>query len=497
MLEMKNITKSFPGVKALDDVSITAKEGRVLALLGINGAGKSTLMNILGGVFKPTAGTMLLDGKELSFSNPKESMESGIAFIHQEPQFFTSLTVAENIFISNLRTSSVPVFIDRRKMDQETKKYLKYLGADIPPRTLIEDVAMGQRQVVEIVRALVFGASVIIFDEPTSSLSLNEKNNLFKTIRNLRDEGKTIIYITHFLDEVQEVCDDYVVLRDGKFVGEGEVKNVTQDQLVEQIIGQKLQKLEKEDIETQDLETLLHVENINYGNLVENVTFDLKKGEVLGLWGLMGSGRTETVRAMFGLEKTEGGKIALNLDGKMTPIKKKNLLKYCGYVTEGRHQDGLFLSMPVWENITATDMGKYTNTALKFMKKNEEIATAEEYVKLLEIKVPDSKVLASQLSGGNQQKVVFAKWMNKHPKVFVMDEPTRGVDVGAKLGIHKIIRQLAADGMGVLLITSEADEMSELADRVLVLRNGNIIEEVIGSDINSANLMNLSLEGGK
>jgi ABC-type sugar transport system ATPase subunit len=497
VLKMDNISKRFPGVQALDNVSLVAKEGRVLALVGINGAGKSTLMNILGGVYKPDEGEMFIDDIPLVLSSPKEAKERGIAFIHQEPLFFSSLTVAENIFISDLYMSKIPVFINKGRMLKETLKYIKLLGADIPPNKLMGDVTIGERQVIEIARAFAQGAKVLIFDEPTSSLSLNEKENLFNTIRKLRNEGHIIIYISHFLGEIIELCDDYLVLRDGKVVGTGLVCDIDKNRLINLIIGQELERLKKGEVARQEEEIILKVENMQYGNLLKDISFELQKGEVLGIWGLMGSGRTELLRAMFGLERVKGGKVYIRKNEVLKRIKKSDLLKACGYVTEGRHTDGLFLSMPVWKNVTAANLGKYTSTALKLMNEKQEVKETTEYIDILSIKVPNSKVRASQLSGGNQQKVVFAKFMNKRPGIFVMDEPTRGVDVGAKLAIHKIIRQLAKEGVGVLLITSETDEMVGLADRVLILRDGVITNELIGSDINNVSLMHLALEGEK
>lgn len=495
MLTMSDISKHFQGVQALDHVTLEAKEGRVLGLVGINGAGKSTLMNILGGVFPQDSGKIMLNHKELILHSPIDAYKEGIAFIHQEPQFFLSLTVAENIFISDLKMSKVPVVTDKKTMMKEASKYLAILGADIKPQQLLEDVAIGQRQVIEIVRALAAGANVIIFDEPTSSLSLNEKENLFRTIRNLKNDGKIIIYISHFLDEIIDICDDYMVLRDGKLVKSGLIKDTNKTGLSNMIIGQELERLEKVSVSSDEKETILKVEDIHHGNLLHGVGFELKKGEVLGIWGLMGSGRTEMVRAMLGLDRVPGGKAYINENGKMRVIKKEALLKSVGYVTEGRHFDGLFLSMPVWKNITSANMDVYTSKKLKFMDQKKEHQQADKFIELLSIKVPNSNVMVSNLSGGNQQKVIFAKWMDKGADIFILDEPTRGVDVGAKLGIHKIIRDLADNGKGVLLITSEVDEMADLADRVLILRSGEIVSELSGDDINNANLMHLALEG--
>jgi len=497
MLTMSSISKKFQGVRALDNVTMAAKEGRVLGLVGINGAGKSTLMNILGGVFKQDNGKIILNNKELTFNSPIDAYNEGIAFIHQEPQFFLTLTVAENIFISDLYMSKFPIVTDKKKMMQEASKYLAVLSADIKPQQLLEDIAIGQRQVIEIVRALTSGANVIIFDEPTSSLSLNEKDNLFRTIRKLKKEEKIIIYISHFLDEIIDICDDYLVLRDGKMVQSGLIKDTDKSDLSRMIIGQEIDRLERASINTDNKETILKVENVYHSNLLHGVDLELKKSEVLGIWGLMGSGRTELVRAILGLDRVPGGKCYMNENGQMKEIKKAELLRSVGYVTEGRHFDGLFLSMPVWKNVTSANMNAYKSKKLKFMDNKKERSKTEKFIELLNIKVPDANVRLANLSGGNQQKVIFAKWIDKGADIFILDEPTRGVDVGAKLGIHKIIRNLASQGIGVLLITSEIDEMVDLADRVLILCNGEIVSELSGNDINNANLMHFALEGVK
>ena len=497
MLQMLNITKQYPGVRALDDVSLEAHSGEVLALIGINGAGKSTLMNVLGGVTRHDEGVVRIDGTEYTFASPKEAENAGVSFIHQEPVFFYSMTVAENIFLSRLfKSRALPCFTDTRRAVQESDKLLKLLGASINPRARMEDISIGERQVVEIARALAAGSSIVIFDEPTSSLSLNEKQNLFRIIRKLREEGKTIIYISHFLDEVKEICDRYLVLRDGRVSGSGMVCDVEQSDLAEMVIGEKLEKVRHEKGVCAVGDVILRVQHIRSGKLLQDVSFDLHRGEVLGLWGLMGSGRTETVRAIFGLDRVDGGEVSFaGPDGTLQPISKRSLLKKCGYVTESRHTDGVFLPMPVWENITATALRKYARGGL-MMDTAREQARANELIELLRIRVPNCLTPVEQLSGGNQQKVIFAKWLNKDLDVLVLDEPTRGIDIGAKLEIYNLIRRLAAEGKAVLLITSEIDEMVDLADRVAVLRGGKIVAEETGGGINDHNLMHLALEGG-
>ena len=498
MLEMNHITKQFPGVLALDDVTLKADPGRILALIGINGAGKSTLMNILGGILKQDKGDILINEKSVSMNSPKDAEKNGIAFIHQEPLFFASMSVAQNVFIGNMFKGAVPILTDNAKAEKEAKKYLELLGAnDISPHSAMEDITIGARQMVEIARALAMGANTIIFDEPTSSLSLHEKNKLFEVIRKLKHEGKVIIYISHFLEEITELCDDYLVLRDGKMSGTGVVEGLEKADLVTMIIGQKPAVIEKKTVKRQLDEVVLKVDRIVSGNLLRGVSFELKKREILGIWGLMGSGRTELVRAIVGLDRIDGGMVLFKEEGgTLTKIKRSTLLRKIGYVTESRHYDGLFLNMDITNNCTAAKLDSYCSNGLKFIDVNKEAEDARTLIKSVNIKVPDEKTRASQLSGGNQQKVVFAKWLNKGAPVLILDEPTRGVDVGSKMEIYKTIKKIAAEGTSVILVSSEVDEMVDLSDRVIVLQGGRIVKDVEGPDININNLMELALGGG-
>jgi ABC-type sugar transport system ATPase subunit len=495
MLRMQNITKQFPGVKALDNVTMEAREGRILALVGVNGAGKSTLMNVLGGVLKNDCGEILINGQAVEFSTPKDAEKHGIAFIHQEPLFFHSMSVAENIFISDLYKAKIPVFTDKKKANLKASELIHMMGTDISPKAKMQELSLGEIQVVEIARALAKGSDIVIFDEPTSSLSLNEKENLFRVIRQLKNEGKTVIYISHFLDEIFELCDDYLVLRDGKVTGSGLVADITKKDLVRMLIGQDLGRVSNSCYEAEGCAPVMRVEGIRSGNLLKGIDFELNKGEILGVWGLMGSGRTEMIRAILGLDRVDGGDVYLMQDGEFKKMRKKKMLKYCGYITESRHADGLFLDMPLWKNCSATNHKKYASKILKFMDMKKEIEDANRLIDALSIKTNTPQVLLKQLSGGNQQKVVFAKWMNRESRILIMDEPTRGVDVGAKLEIYNTIRELTRTGTSVILITSELDEMVDLADRVIILHDGIIAAEETGAGINNRNLMQIALEG--
>jgi ribose transport system ATP-binding protein len=499
MLEMIEIHKSFSGVRALDSVNLKAYPGKILALIGINGAGKSTLMNILAGNIKEDRGTICIDGKEIFLNNPKDAEKNGISFIHQEPLFFFSLTVAENVFISNLPgIGKFDSLVSKKKMDKGACEILKLLGAtNINPRSKMSDISISEHQIVEIARAFAFGAKIIIFDEPTSSLSANEKKNLFQIIKNMKNEGKIIIYISHLLDEIKELCDDFMVLRDGKLVGTGKVDDVEKPGLVEMIIGKKQNVLAEKPQRNLSKNPILRVSNLTRGNILKNISFEVMDKEILGIWGLMGSGRTELVRALFGLDKIDEGKVYFVENGNPRIIKPNILLQYSGYVTENRHSDGLFFNMSVAKNVVSSNLDKYSSRYGKFLNAEMEMKDAMNYINVLKIKTPDGNTNVENLSGGNQQKVIISKWINKQAKIFVLDEPTRGVDVGSKFEIGKIIRKLSEDGISIILISSEIEEIIDLADRVIVLSNGQVVSEVSGSGINSDVLMKLVLGQGE
>jgi ABC-type sugar transport system ATPase subunit len=488
-LKMSGVTKVFPGVRALDDVSITARVGKVLGLVGVNGAGKSTLMNILGGIHRPTAGRIEIDGREVALHSPKDASHAGIAFIHQELLYFPTLTVAENMFISDLPAAKrLPFAVDKAAARAAAEKYLAMLGSDIPPSARMEELSVGEKQVVEIARALTTGSDIVILDEPTSSLSIREKEGLFAIVRKLRAEGKTIIYISHFLEEILELADTYFVLRNGRLAGSGDVKDVTKGEIVSMIVGREIEALAAKDRQQTEA-PLLHVEGIQSGDLLRGVNFSMKQGEVLGLWGLMGSGRTELIRAILGLDPMSAGQLKIVQNGQVRPITPAQLLARTAYVTESRGADGLFLEEPVWKNISAPTLGDYARGWLKVLETREEVKTTKDLIAQLGIRTPGHQTRISNLSGGNQQKVVFAKWLKRRPEILILDEPTRGVDIGAKREIGELVINLARVGAAILLVTSEVEEMVALSDRVLVLKEGTIAEEIVGEHVTEPVLM--------
>lgn len=476
-LHMEGVTKVFPGVKALDDVSITLHSGDVLGLVGVNGAGKSTLMNVLGGIYVPDSGHIEIDGRPIEMRRPADADAAGIAFIHQELLYFPTLTVAENMFISHLPPGQLPYSVDQRAARAKAQEALDQLGSNIRPSARMETLSVGEKQVVEIARAVAKGAEIVIFDEPSSSLSIKEKDALFTIVRKLKAEGKAVIYISHFLDEIEALCDSYVVLRNGRKVGGGSVADVTHDQIVEMIVGQVV---DGPMVRTrrQGSAPRLTLQGIERAGVLAGVSFELRSGEVLGLWGLMGSGRTELIRSILGLDPMDGGRIAFHDEGSVRDLTHDQLLARTAYVTESRRTDGLFLDEPIWKNISATMLANYANGLMQVLDVTAECDTARSMIGRLKIKTPDHRTRVANLSGGNQQKVVFAKWLNRRPEILILDEPTRGVDVGAKREIGELVGALAEAGTAVLLVTSEIEEMVALADRVLVLRDGAIAAEM-------------------
>ena len=408
-------------------------------------------MNILGGIYQPDKGKIFINEEQIAIHSPKEAARHGISFIHQETQFFATQTVAENIFISHLFTNpTIPFIVDKKAANREARRHLQTLGSDIEPKVKVGSLSVGERQIVEIARALAMGSEIVILDEPTSSLSFKEKETLFKVAKRLKLDGKAIIYITHFLDEVLELCDKFVVLRNGQLHGQGAIKDVTKDDIIKLIIGRDA-TIESASRRADKGDIVLRVEKIRSPQLSQDISFDLYEGEILGLWGLMGSGRTEVLRAILGLDPIEGGVLFLRMGDRTEKIQPRKLLNHCGYITENRHADGLFLSQPVWKNITATALTRYVSKFLWFLNVGEELKASTAHIEALRIATgqgPYSR--AETLSGGNQQKVIFAKWLNRQPKILLLDEPTRGVDVGAKMEISGLIRALVRGGGSIL-----------------------------------------------
>ena len=491
VLEMKNITKIFPGgFKALDGVDFDLKEGEVHVLLGENGAGKSTLIKVLMGVHKRDSGKIILFGEEAEISNPKEAFNRGISVIYQELSLFPHLSVAENIFIVRYPLKR-KTFIDRDKLVEEARKALRGLNIDINPLELVKNLNLSERQLVEITRAFSYGAKIIIMDEPTSALSIPEREKLFRVIETLKKRGISIIYITHFLEEVFKVGDRVTVLRDGKKVGTYPVDAVDTDTLVRLMIGRRLlfetaaEKAAKAKVREEVLRIIIHSDSKVY-------EIPVYSGEVLGIAGPVGSGKTELVKAIYGALKRKdvwlvykGQRVAFN-----TPSKA---VKFgIGYLPEDRDVEGLFMCRSVRENISIASIWNFVKR-LFLIDKGREKEQVEKIYRALDIRARSLEQQVRYLSGGNKQKVAVARWLCKRPRIIIFDEPTRGIDIPTKIQVYNIIRDLASQGCSVIFSSSEFNEIANLCDRAIVLRRGRIIAEVEGDELNESTLMRLAL----
>ena len=473
MLSARNITKRFSGVTALDDVSLDLRPNEVHAIIGENGAGKSTLMKILSGVYTDYEGRVELNGQIIQLKNTKEAHEAGIAIIHQELNLIPYLTVAENIFLGREHTNTFGL-LDNTRMRSETREVLQRLKLDIDPETVVKDLKIGQQQLVEIAKALLLNAQVIIMDEPTSAITGAEVQVLFEIIHGLKKEGKAIAYISHKLDELFEIADTYTVLRDGKNVDSGKMAEVNHDQLVSNMVGRDLIIPEKNTTNISD-EVLLKVENLQLVQFpeTEGISFKLKKGEILGIFGLMGAGRTELFESLFGLApKHTAGEIFIedqkqNIHSPMDAVKAGFAL-----VSEDRKKDGIIPELSVRKNMSLSSLLRISRYGI--INQQQEKQLVGKYIDELTIKTASQKQPIKNLSGGNQQKVILGKWLATNPRILLLDEPTRGIDIHAKSEIYKLIKELAASGLGILMVSSELPEIFAISDRVLVLSEGKL-----------------------
>lgn len=488
MLEVKGISKTFPGTKALSEVQIDVKAGEVHALVGENGAGKSTLMNIISGVFQPDEGKIYFLNKPVRFNNPKEAQDEGIGFVHQELALCQHISVSENIFMGNLPVNSLGI-VDRKRLRQDTENILKIFKSNIKPDVLLQELNIAEQQIIEIAKALSHNCKLLILDEPTSSLSDNETRTLFEIIKTLKEKQIGVLYISHRMAEILEICDRVTILRDGKYIKTVNVKDTTAQNIVASMVGRELHNLYPSK-SSEIGGNLLCIKNLTKKGQLDNINFSLRKGEILGFSGLVGAGRTEVVRAICGIDPKDTGSIYL--EDKEVIFKNYNDSIKSGicYLTEDRKQQGLFLNLSVKDNLNVAVYDRITNRTIISSLKEKEVA--EKFSKKLNIKIFDLKQKIESLSGGNQQKVMIAKWLSIDPKVIFLDEPTRGIDVGAKAEIHNMLRELANEGIGIVIISSELPEIIGMCDRVLVMREGKITGEVSGEDINEKNLIMLA-----
>ncbi len=488
LLSIKNITKIFPGVRALDNVSLEVKTGEVHALVGENGAGKSTLVNIISGVHKPESGTMYFDQKRYTPVNPREAQELGIGFVHQETALCPHLSIAENVFLGRIPKKLVAL-VDFKKAQEETAKLLRNFATDLNPMTKIKDISIASQQIVEIIKALSLDCRLLILDEPTSSLTDAETENLFRIINDLKNRGISILYISHRLTEVFKICDRISILRDGRFVKTLKVAETNEDEVICNMVGRSISTFYPEK-RSRDGEELLRVEDLSRGKTLKNVSFTVKKGEILGFSGLVGAGRSEVARAVCGIDQYDEGRIYLH--GKRIQFEKFYDAIQAGiaYLTEDRKLEGLFLRMNIKTNIAVTSLEEITQKQL--VNKEKERSLAQKYIDLLHIKTSSLLQKVINLSGGNQQKVMVAKWLAINPVVLFMDEPTRGIDIGAKTEIHYLMRKLCEQGIGIVLISSELPEIIGMCDRVVVMNEGVKTGELTGNEITERNIMRLA-----
>ena len=469
-LELKNISKNFHGVKALQDVDFQLKENSIHALLGENGAGKSTLVKILCGVYQPDSGSILLNNKQQSISDPSISLSLGISAIHQESVMFDELTVTENVFIGNHLTKSNGL-VDWSSMQDKTHQLLKDLEANIEPNEKIKDLSIAQRHIVQISRSLIHDADIVIMDEPTASLSQKEINELYAIIRNLKNQNKSIVFISHKLDEVMEVCDEFTVLRDGELIKSDLISNTNKDQLITYMAGREVNQIFPKNNVTIENE-IFEVRNLFKKTQFKNINFNLRKKEILGFYGLVGSGRTEIMKSIFGITKLDEGEILFN-DQKISITKPSDAIEQgIVYLSEERQQLGMTGLMSVKDNINMAIMDRNSNFYV--MNTLKEIKNASAMQEKLNIKVSYWSQLTQSLSGGNQQKTVIAKWLSTKPKVLILDEPTKGIDVRSKSAVHEFMGELVEEGMSIMMISSELPEILGMCDRVVVMYKGLI-----------------------
>lgn len=485
-LKLEEITKSFPGVLAVEGVTLEAYPGEILALAGENGAGKSTLMNILSGALTADSGRILLDEQEVKIISPRRAQELGIAMIHQELALIPQMTVGQNIFLGREPCTTWKMLVDTRKMYTDARAILDHMGLDIAENALIAELSIAQRQMVEIAKAISFQSRIIILDEPTSALSERESEKLFDLMHSLREQGVTLIYISHRMEEIFSLSDRVAVMRDGRLIGIKPTKELTVNMVVQMMVGRELKDFFPK-TNTEIGETILEAHNLRSGKRLKDASFSLRKGEIVGLAGLVGSGRTDLARVLFGADRLDGGDILLQ--GKHVRISSPQTAigMGIGLITEDRKAQGLFLGQSVRSNAAVTLFERLSRFGfLPYKKIDQWIRTV---VQQLKIRTPNLEQRVRNLSGGNQQKVVISRWLAVNPKILILDEPTRGIDVASKAEIHALIGELAEKGMAILVISSELPEILGISDRILVMHEGRLVAELQRSEATQDRVM--------
>ena len=495
-LEMRGVSKSFPGVKALDKVNLKVRPGTVHALMGENGAGKSTLMKCLFGIYHMDEGEVFVDGQKVEIQNPDEALHKGLAMVHQELQPVPERTIAENMYLGRFPVKSFgPIkVIDHKTMNEEAKKWLENVKMPFDPRKKLGHLSISQMQSIEIAKAVSQEAKLIILDEPTSSLTDNEVEALFRIVRDLRDRGVSFVFISHKMAELRQISDDITIMRDGCYVGTWEMKNISDDEIVKQMVGRELTNIYPP-LDNNPGDVLLEVNNFTsiHDSSFKNCSFKLRKGEILGFGGLVGAQRTELMEAIFGIRHITSGEVKLN--GKTLDIKRPQdaINNGIGMITEDRRGSGILGCLSIADNVSIASLNQYLEAGIKLNKKKIE-ELVQDNVSKLSIKTPSSKTLIQSLSGGNQQKVIISRWLANNPDVLIMDEPTRGIDVGAKDEIYQIMINLAKQGKGIIMISSEMPELLGVSNRVMVMCNGKITGEVSGDEMTQENVMHYATQ---
>ncbi len=488
IVSMENIVKTFPGVKALDHVRFELRSGEVMALLGENGAGKSTLMKILSGVYTRDGGTMSIFGKEYGDLTPKMAQEAGVAIIHQELNMCRHLSVTENMFLGREKRNGI--ILSNREMENEARKILEELKIDLDPGQVVGELPVSKQQMVEIAKALSTNARILIMDEPTSALTAREIEDLFRIIRDLKSKGCGIVYISHRLEELEHIVDRVTVMRDGQYITTMNFADTTLDEIIANMVGREI-KEKFPRVECKKGKKILEVRGLNAGRMVRDVSFDLYEGEIVGFAGLMGAGRTETTRAIFGVDPKESGQILLN--GQEVQIRKPSDAIRAGIVLapEDRKKDGLCTKLSIRQNIALPNLDLLCDKA-GVVSRRKETEMCDQAVKNLKIKTPNVEINADNLSGSNQQKVVVGKWLARDSKVVIFDEPTRGIDVAAKVEIYNLMNKLKAEGIGVMFVSSEMPEVMGIADRIIVMCDGRITGELMASEATQNEILTLA-----
>lgn len=489
IVKIENLRKEFPGVVALDDVNISIRKGEVHALVGENGAGKSTLIKVLAGVYQPNKGNIYIDYNKVSFNHPLEALKAGISVTFQDLSLFSNLSVAENIATSK-KIEAGENLINWTEFEEIAKDAINTLGVDINVNQRLGYLTIGNRQMVAIARAVVNDAKLLILDEPTASLAREEISALFKIIEKLKEQGISILFVSHKLDEIFEVSDRISVLRDGKYVGTYVKNDITEEELISHMVGRKVKY--KKYPKRKSNKKMLEVKNISKKNNFKDISFDVNKGEILGITGLVGAGRTEVVQAIFGINPPDEGEVYLNNKKLDLSSTTKAMEAGIAYVPENRHEQGLVLGKSLSDNITVTVIENLKNK-FGLIDKNKKKSIVNKWIKQLDITPSYPNMSIDQFSGGNQQKAVIAKWLAFSPKLLIVDEPTQGIDIGAKSEIHKLLRDLANDGMGIIVVSSELPEILSIADRTIVMRRGRISHKFEGDNMTQEEILNKAI----